>query len=77
MEPVKISETPVNVYQPTRHNSPEYNHFHTDRHENLKSHLWRLELSLLFHKSRQQVSYIEWIPKRPQTARYSSNSVTS
>jgi hypothetical protein len=32
-------EMSVNFYQTTRRNIPEDNHFHTRRHENLKSHM--------------------------------------
>jgi hypothetical protein len=38
MEATSTSETSVNFYQTTRHNSPEDSHLHTRRRENLKPH---------------------------------------
>jgi hypothetical protein len=39
MEAARTSETSVNFYQTTRHNTPEDgSHLHTRRRENLKSH---------------------------------------
>jgi hypothetical protein len=39
IEAVNTSETSVNFYQTTRRNNPEDSHLHTQRRENLKSHL--------------------------------------
>jgi hypothetical protein len=39
MEAACTSETSVNFYQTTRHNTPDDNHLHTLRHEKLKSQL--------------------------------------
>jgi hypothetical protein len=36
------SETSVNFYQTTRRKNPEDSHLHTRRHENLKSHIFRV-----------------------------------
>jgi hypothetical protein len=38
MKAASTYETSVNFYQTTRRNNPEDSHFHTRRHENLKSH---------------------------------------
>jgi hypothetical protein len=37
MEAASTSETSANFYHTTKHNNQEDSHFHTRRHENLKS----------------------------------------
>jgi hypothetical protein len=39
MEVTSTSETSANVYQTTRHNTPEDSQLHTRRRENLKSQI--------------------------------------
>jgi hypothetical protein len=41
MEAVSTCETPVNIYQATRRDTPEDSHLHTHRRENLKLHFLR------------------------------------
>jgi hypothetical protein len=47
MKAARTSETLINFYQPTRLYIPEDSHFHTRRHENLKSYLTLQDVSSL------------------------------